>query len=94
MADVPPQLLPAADASEIRAEAAGDREMRREAERIALVADTHQREATLLEDTQQLFTHLAAYLKGELSSTMPLKRYKRYLPKRTFVCRFTSFYIY
>lgn len=74
MADVPPQLVSsAAEAAEMRSEAAGDREMRREAERNALVADTHQREATLLEDTQQLFTHLAAYLRGELSSTRPLE---------------------
>ena len=77
MADVPPQLLPSpTDASEMRTEAAGDREMRREAEKNALVADTHQREATLLEDTQQLFVHLSAYLRGELSST------PSYMPRR------------
>lgn len=70
MTDVPPKLVPTIDAAEMQAEASGDREARREAERSALVADTHQREATLLEDTQSLFVHLSAYLRGELSGTV------------------------
>lgn len=71
MSDLPPQLISNYDGAPIGSgtEASAEREKRREAERDALVSDTHQREASLLEDTQQLFTHLSAYLRGELSST-------------------------
>lgn len=50
-----------------------ERQRRRESERDALVTDTHQREAALLEDTKSLFENLAAYLRGELSSTLAEK---------------------
>ena len=70
MSDLPPQLIQSYDGAPVGSgtEATAEREKRREAERDALVSDTHQREAALLEDTQQLFTHLSAYLRGELSS--------------------------
>ena len=69
MSDLPPQFAPPIEESPSDAQyEAGDvKQSRREAEREALVADTNQREATVLEDTEQLFTQLAAYLRGELS---------------------------
>lgn len=72
MSDLPPQLISNYDGAPVGSgtEATAEREKRKEAERDALVSDTHQREAALLEDTQQLFTHLSAYLRGELSSTL------------------------
>jgi hypothetical protein len=75
MADVPPRLVTAVDEAAIGStpEATRERQRRREAEREAIIADTHQREAVLLEDTQQLFTHLSAYLRGELSCTRPMR---------------------
>lgn len=84
MTDLPPKLVPSFEDTPIgsSAEATSERQRRREAEREALVTDTHQREATLLEDTQLLFTHLAAYLKGELSSALHV------LINRPLPCRF------
>jgi hypothetical protein len=72
MADSTPQATKLEDSASVGSttDPADERQKRREAERDAIVADTHQREAALLEDTNQLFTHLAAYLKGELSSTL------------------------
>jgi biogenesis of lysosome-related organelles complex 1 subunit 2 len=71
MADTPPQSVSSMEEASVSAhsDSVGDRQSRKEAERDALAADTYQREATLLEDTNTLFTHLAAYLRGELSTT-------------------------
>lgn len=83
MADVPPQLVPTVDAAAVGTspEATKERQKRREAEKDALVNDTHQREALLLEHTQQLFTHLQAYLRGELSSTQLVPEPVSWLPQ-------------
>lgn len=95
MTDIPPQLVPSVDEASLGStpEATKERQRRREAEREALIADTHQREAVLIEDTQSLFTHLAAYLKGELSSTAYLRGTFDQLVKFKFCAVFPSHFL-